>query len=59
MIKYKVAQVFQKVAPKGAMVVFTKELRLSFYPKSNHQFWLLSKEKMSPRHFKNRPIWSH
>ena len=49
-----------QVCPKIAQIrVFTK-YAFHFNPKRNHQFWLLFKENMSPRHvIKYRQIWSH
>ena len=55
MLKEKVAQVFIKVAQKGARVDLLKNDAFHLNPKSHHKFWLLFK-KLCHSDFSKSPI---
>ena len=55
----KSSPIFSKVAQKVTTAVYTSKVMLSKYPKSHQTFGLFLKDNLSPRIFKNRPIWSH
>ena len=59
MLKYKVAQNFPIDAQKATIGAFTRNVLFYFSQKINSKIWLLFKENLSPRPFKNAPIWSH
>ena len=58
-IDKKVTQFFIKSPKKVTTAVFTFKVTISKYFKSHQTFGLLLNDKLSPRTFKNRPIWSH
>ena len=52
----KIVQFFLKLTKKVTTAVFTLNVKFLKYPKSHQVLWLLLKDNLSPRTFKNRPI---
>ena len=55
----KIVRTFSKVAKEVAKTVFTWNLSISKWPKKFAKYVCYFCKKMSPKTFKNRPIWSH
>ena len=50
---------FEKLPKKKPKQFLLENDAFDLNTKSHHQFWLHFKENVSPRLFKNHPMWSH